>query len=82
MGNLILAYSEHSTVDQERMRAFLGPPRDCVHVCSSLPQEATELVILCQYLKPHIQIMKAYLDGKVFELVSHLNEIGSARRED
>jgi hypothetical protein len=82
MDNSIFAYSEHSTVDQEGMRAFFGPHRDAVHVCSSLPQKDIGFFIFCEYLEPHIQIMNAHVDGKMFELVSNLDEIGSARRED
>jgi hypothetical protein len=60
------------------VHAFLGRYGDEVHICRSLSQEDTRLVIPREYLKQYIQTRKDFIHKKASELVFNSDEVGSA----
>jgi hypothetical protein len=72
----------NETLTKGWVHAFLYRHRDEIHLCRSLPQEDTRLVIPREYLERHIQTMKDLIHGKASELFFNLDEVGSADWED
>lgn len=64
------------------VHAFIGRHLDKLHLCRSLPQEDSRLLVPRAYLEQHIDNMKMIVQGKFSELVFNLDEVGSSDWED